>query len=77
MEIFIFSNEKILASLSKKRKKAPDADTQICVSHGSFFVAGFKLLASLAARASSYAFYVSGDQVWRIEASATFNSCYK
>ena len=48
---------------SKKKIKAPwtDANTPMCVSHGSFFAAGFKLLASLAAGASSYAFYVSGD----------------
>ena len=62
MEIFIFSNKKLLASHSKKIK-APwtDANTPMCVSPGSFFAAGFKLLASLAAQASSYAFYVSGD----------------
>ena len=56
-----FFQWKTIGKPLKKKIKAPwtDANTPMCVS--SFFAAGFMLLASLAARASSYAFYVSGD----------------
>ena len=41
-----------------KNKIKTDANMPMCASPGSFVAAGFKLLASLAARVSSYA---SGD----------------